>query len=197
MGGQFFYLTHPQVRIDPAVPVPDWGLSETGLARAQLAASASLFAGLARICSSAERKAVETAEAIAGARNLPVSILPRTHENDRSATGFLPPDEFETVANFFFSQPDISVRGWERAIDAQARIVSEATPILEASRESDVLMVGHGGVGTLLLCHLAGLAISRDHDQPAGGGHLFAYNPLSREVTCRWTPIEALDTLKA
>jgi broad specificity phosphatase PhoE len=195
MGGQFFYLTHPQVRIDPAVPVPDWGLSDTGLSRARRAAGAALFANLALVCSSAERKALETAEAIARPRNLPVSVLPRTHENDRSATGFLRPEEFESVVNDFFAEPHTSVRGWERAIDAQARIVSEAAPLLDASRAGDVLMVGHGGVGTLLLCHLAGLEISRDHDQPAGGGNLFAYNPASQEVTCRWTPVEALDTL--
>lgn len=197
MGGQFFYLTHPQVRMDPAVPVPDWGLSDTGLARARLAAEAPLFANLRRICSSAERKALETAGAIAGTRNLLVSILPRTHENDRSATGFLPPDEFESVANEFFARPHTSIRGWERAIDAQARIVSEAAPLLETARGGDVLMVGHGGVGTLLLCHLAGLEISRAHDQPAGGGNLFAYNPASQEVTFRWTPIEALGTRQA
>lgn len=193
MTGRFFYLTHPQVRIDPDVPVPDWGLSETGLARAQLAAAAQVFSGLVKVFSSGERKAVETARLIAEARNLAVTILPRTHENDRTATGFLPPDEFETVADAFFARPEESIRGWERASDAQHRIVSEAEPLLEiAAREGDVLMVGHGAVGTLLYCHLAGKPISRTHDQPAGGGHLFAYDPTSRRILCTWTPIEAL-----
>ncbi len=32
------YITHPQIRIEPDVPVPRWGLSETGIARAQQAA---------------------------------------------------------------------------------------------------------------------------------------------------------------
>ena len=27
------YLTHPQVLVDASVPVPEWGLSETGRAR--------------------------------------------------------------------------------------------------------------------------------------------------------------------
>lgn len=193
MTGKFLYLTHPQVRIDPGVPVPDWGLSETGLARAQLAAAAPVFANLVKVFSSGERKAVETARIIADARGLPVTILPATHENDRSATGFLPPDEFEAVADAFFARPEESIRGWERASDAQHRIVSEATPLLEtAMREGDILMVGHGAVGTLLYCQLSGKLISRDHDQPAGGGHLFAYDPASRRTLCAWTPIEAL-----
>jgi hypothetical protein len=33
-------------------------------------------------------------------------------------------DEFEAVADEFFALPDVSVRRWERAIDAQRRIVS-------------------------------------------------------------------------
>lgn len=193
MTGRFFYLTHPQVHIDPDVPVPDWGLSDTGLTRAKLAAAAPVFSGLVRIFSSAERKAMETAGLIAAARKLPVTILPRTHENDRSATGFLPPDEFETVADAFFARPEESIRGWETASDVQHRIVSEAMPLFEiAVREGDVLMVGHGAVGTLLYCRLAGKPISRTHDQPAGGGHLFAYDPASDRILCTWTPIEAL-----
>jgi len=87
------YLTHPQVKIDPAVPVPSWGF--------------------------------ETAEIIARELNVTVEVREAMHENDRSATGFLPPYEFETVANRFFADPLVSIRGWERAIDAQLRIVRE------------------------------------------------------------------------
>ena len=196
MGGRFYYLTHPQVRIDPAVPVPDWSLSETGLARARLAAAAPQFSKLVHIASSAERKAVETAEAIAEPRGLPVLSLPLTHENDRSATGFLPPDEFERVADAFFARPEESIRGWERAVDAQARIVREAAPLIAAARqEGDVLMTGHGGVGTLLFCHLARLPVSRQHDQPAGGGNLFAYDPAAEQILFAWTPVEVFGAL--
>jgi len=44
-------------------------------------------------------------------------------ENDRSATGFLARDEFEATVNAFFAYPQDSIRGWEPAVDAQARIV--------------------------------------------------------------------------
>ena len=30
---QVLFLTHPQVAIDPAIPVPDWTLSEIGRSR--------------------------------------------------------------------------------------------------------------------------------------------------------------------
>lgn len=184
-----FYLSHPQVKIDPAVPVPDWGLSDIGAARARVAAAANWTSAVARIVSSAERKAIETAEIIAAARGLVVEIRPRTHENDRSATGFLPPPEFERVADEFFARPHESVRGWERAADAQSRIVGEVDAAV-AMGGGNVLFVGHGGVGTLLQCHVAGGPIARIRDQPPGGGNVFAFSWRPRALAHGWRALE-------
>jgi broad specificity phosphatase PhoE len=186
------YLTHPQVKIDPAIPVPSWGLSEIGRARTQAIAGARRLSATTQIISSAERKAIETAEIIAAKLNVHVEVRQAMHENDRSATGFLVPDEFELVANQFFAQPDVSIRGWERAIDAQSRIVREVEHVLARKRPGDVLFVGHGGVGTLLYCHYAGLAIDRAHDQPAGGGCFFAFAEDGRRVQHSWRHLEEL-----
>jgi broad specificity phosphatase PhoE len=85
-------------------------------------------------------------------------------ENDRSATGFLPPSEFEATADRFFAEPDWSVRGWETARAAQARIVAAVrTALLDIS--GDALFVEHGGVGTLLYCALRRVEIDRRYDQ--------------------------------
>lgn len=186
------YLTHPQVKIDPDVPVPEWGLSELGRKRAERFASLPMLAGTTGIVSSAETKAIETADIVSAAISTPYQIREKTHENDRSATGFLNPDEFEQVVDQFFNKPAQSVRGWERAIDAQARIVAEAEVIIGAHARGDLLMVGHGAVGTLLLCHLAGWSISREHDQPPGGGHMFAYDLEAGSVLHGWRSIEVL-----
>lgn len=188
------YLTHPQVAIDPAVPVPDWGLSEIGRARARLAAAQGWAGRLTRVIASAERKAIETAELIAAPRGLTVEIRDKMHENDRSATGFLPPDEFERVADAFFAAPEDSVRGWERAIDAQARIVGEVEAALAGHAGGDVVFVGHGGVGTLLWCALAGAAIDRRHDQTGGGGCLFSFDIATRRVQGGWRRIEETES---
>ncbi len=189
------YITHPQVAIDPAVPVPDWGLSETGLARTRQAAQLSWVRQLRRIVSSAERKAIETATVLADVAGIGADIDASMHENDRSATGFLPPPAFEQAADWFFAHPDESFRGWERAVDAQARIVSAVSKVLAGHDPNlPIAFVGHGGVGTLLKCHLARRPISRDRDQPGGGGNLFAFH-LSRSLAecrlaCDWTPME-------
>lgn len=185
-----YYITHPQVRIDANIPVPEWGLSDIGRARAFAMLDQPWVGPVRRIVSSAERKAVETAEILAQHLHLAVEVRERMHENDRSATGFLPPPEFEAVADRFFANPHESIRGWERAIDAQHRIVGEVDAVLAAGAAGDVAFVGHGGVGTLLLLFLSGRDIGREADQPAGGGNYFAYDIGARHVIHGWRPID-------
>ena len=184
------YLTHPQVKIEPAIPVPSWGLSEVGRTRTETLATAGWLSGTTQVISSGERKAIETAEIIGGILNVAIEVREAMHENDRSATGFLPSDEFETVATEFFAQPLMSIRGWERAIDAQLRIVREVELVLARDRAGDVLFVGHGAIGTLLFCHYSGFAIDRAYDQPAGGGHYFAFVKDGRRVLHPWRRME-------
>ncbi len=185
------YVTHPQVSIAPDVPVPRWGLSELGTARSVAAARCGWARRLSRIVSSDETKALETAAILARPAGIDVEVLEQAGENDRSATGFLAPDEFEKAANWFFANPDQSFHGWERAVDAQARIVSAVSSVLDAHDSSKpIAFVGHGGVGTLLKCHLAGQPIARIHDQPGGGGNLFAFALADRSLACDWRPFE-------
>ena len=192
MSGIVRYLTHARVEIDPATPVPRWGLSAVGRARTEALAASDRLSGTTQIVCSGERKAIETAEIIAAKLKVGVEVREAMHENDRSATGFLAPDEFERVADQFFAEPHASIRGWERAIDAQSRIVREAEHVLARRRDGDVLFVGHGAVGTLLLCHCSALAIDRRHDQPAGGGHCFAFDKDDRRVLRPWRRFEDL-----
>ncbi|AZO31576.1 MULTISPECIES: histidine phosphatase family protein [unclassified Mesorhizobium] len=185
-----YYITHPQVQIDASIPVPEWGLSDTGRARAFAMLDQPWVGSIRRIVSSGERKAIETAEILAKHLRLAVEVRERMHENDRSATGFLPPPEFEAVADQFFANPNESIRGWERAVDAQGRIVSEVEVTLATNDGNDIAFVGHGGVGTLLLLHLSGREISREADQP-GGGNYFAYDVGARRIIHGWRPIDS------
>lgn len=189
-----YYITHPQVRIDANVPVAEWSLSDVGQKRATAMLAQPWVKAIRRIVSSAERKAIETAQTLSEHIGVPLEIRERMHENDRSATGFLPPAEFETVVEEFFTKPEVNVRGWERAIDAQVRIRSEVDAVLAGNRTGDVAFVGHGGVGTLLFLSLSGLSISRVADQPAGGGNFFAFDLASLRVHDGWRPIDKATT---
>lgn len=188
------YLTHPQVTVDADVPVPQWTLNNVGRARVEAALGARWMRPIKRIISSGERKAIDTAGIIGADLDLTHEILPGFHENDRSATGFLPPNEFEGAATEFFRHPERSVKGWERAFDAQARIVRAVKTALKHD-DRPTLFVGHGGVGTLLKCNLTDDAISRDHDQchlpadPAGGNLLF-FEGADWAYQAGWTALE-------
>lgn len=187
------YLSHPQVVIDPQKAISDWSLSDVGKSRVTALAGSGALVGTRVVISSAETKAIATAHPLAEALGCGLIICDTMHENDRSATGYLPPEEFEAVADQFFAHPDQSVRGWETAIAAQARIVSEVDECLRFHPDGDVLIVGHGCVGTLLWCYLSGLPISRDHDQGAGsGGCYFEFDSLQGTPKSGWQPMENL-----
>ena len=186
--GLVLFVTHPEVVVDPKTPVPQWGLSEQGARRMRAFAASPEAEGLTAIWSSEETKAVQAADILAKRSGLTVERLHALHENDRSATGFLPPPQFEAMADAFFASPEESVRGWERAIDAQARITAAFDHVLAASPAGKVAIVSHGAVGTLLLCRLLGQPISRAPDQPFQG-HYWVYDSDSGSVLHGWRSI--------
>jgi len=183
-----WFITHPEVVVDPALPVPQWHLSDRGIARMRAFAASDIMRGVKAIWSSGETKAIEAAEILGQQHGLDISVMQALHENDRSATGFLPPAEFEQVADAFFARPEESVRGWERAIDAQTRIRTAFEKIAANRPDGDIAIVAHGAVGTLLWCHLSGLPISREHDQPFQG-HYWAYDAKVKTVVHGWREI--------
>ena len=186
------FITHPEVVIDPSVPVPDWPLSSEGVRRMGLALEQPWMSQLGSVFSSAERKATDAARLVADRFGLSPVVVPELGENDRSTTGYLPKVEFEATADLFFAHPEESVRGWERAVDAQRRISAAVERVIaEAPRSGDVAVVSHGGVGALLLCHLKGVPISRAEDQPgAGGGCVYSFEMGTRDLLSGWRPIE-------
>ena len=144
------YITHPQVVQDPSTPVPEWHLSKIGLDRLRSLAQPIALSNTTVIVASAETKALETAAVFADWLGLEPVVRELMHENDRSASGYMPPSEFETTADRFYAEPTSSVRGWETALAAQARIVSEYQAALRLCTDGDLLIAGHGAVGTLL-----------------------------------------------
>ncbi len=187
-----YFITHPDVVIDPMVPVPLWRLSPTGRARMQAGLAQPWMRQLVAITSSRERKALDGAEILAANLGLPFSTLEALGENDRSATGYLPRAEFEALADRFFAEPDTPVRGWETATAAQARIVGAFDLVLRAAPVSgDIAVVSHGAVGALLQAALERVAISRAHDQPPGnGGFYFAVDMRTRLLRHGWVRLD-------
>ncbi|TPG53666.1 histidine phosphatase family protein [Roseomonas nepalensis] len=144
------------------------------------------------VISSAERKATDAVRLVADHFGLSPVVVAEMGENDRSATGYLPKAEFEATANLFFAHPEESVRGWERAIDAQRRIVAAVERVVAGAPESgDIAVISHGGVGALLLCHLNDVPISRSEEEPNTGGRcVYSFDMDTRTLLSDWRLIE-------
>ncbi|WP_068300100.1 histidine phosphatase family protein [Pararhodobacter sp. CCB-MM2] len=182
-------ITHPEVHVEPGLPVPDWPLTRHGRQQMKAFAEGPICAGVTAIWTSPEVKAQEAASILSKARD----VAPRTDrmlaENDRSATGYLPAEEFESTANQFFAFPEDSIRGWERAVDAQARIRLAVTAItLAHPGGGDIAVVTHGAVGTLLYCAFRNLPISRRWDQPKQG-HYWVADLTDLMPQHHWLPL--------
>ena len=190
---RILFVTHPEVVIDPAVPVPDWPLSGVGRLRmGRFAKALETRGGVTAAWSSRERKARDGAEILAARLGIPHRIDGDLGENDRSSTGYLAPPEFWDVVAEFFGCPDESVRGWETARAAQARIVGAVNRLaVEETTEGDIVVVSHGGVGRLLMALLQGLEIGEE-DAPGhpGGGCWIEIDRHSLAVMKTWQTIE-------
>ncbi len=189
------YITHPEVVIDPAVPMPRWGLSEMGTARARKFAARGCVPVGWPIFSSTERKAVELAHILAEVSGGEVIEDELMGENDRSATGFLLPGRFEAVVAEFFGDPDSRPEGWESARDAQRRIVGAVGRALKRA-DGPAVFCGHGAVGTMLKCHVGARPIAHGEDQRVvawkGGGNCFRFELEPPSLIGDWVAMEDL-----
>jgi broad specificity phosphatase PhoE len=187
---KFFYISHPEVVIDPATPVPQWHLSEVGRARAAVLSCREWMREVEAIYSSNERKARDLAEIIGATLSIEPRYLDGLCEIDRTSTGFLEANDHEATADAFFAHPYVSIRGWERAADAQARIATAIGSAIDETREARAVAVcGHGGVGALYLCKLKGVAISRG-EQQRGMGNYYVFETPSARLLHGWRPID-------
>jgi broad specificity phosphatase PhoE len=200
-----YFITHPDVVVDPSLPIERWPLSAVGQRRMERVHDHSWAGAVEHVFSSAERKAIDGAEIFCRPSGLQPSVIPGLGENDRSATGFLEHAEFFRVVEEFFAQPEMSVRGWERAADAQSRIVGAiAEAVRRVGGAAPIAVIAHGGVGCLLMCHTLDAVISREYEQPgpaegaipgSGGGCYFVLETDAEGTACRlvksWERLDA------
>jgi broad specificity phosphatase PhoE len=186
------FITHPEVVIDPDRPIPEWPLNAIGRARMVRFADMLENRDVSAVYASTERKARDGAAIVAERLRLSYAADGALSENDRSSTGYIAPPEFWEVVREFFGRPHESIRGWERAIDAQARIVNAVGRIAREDETSgDIVIVSHGGVGCLLTAHLQRVEIGQEsRPQHPGGGCFIVIDRASFMLTQDWRTIE-------
>lgn len=191
---KLYFITHPEVHIDPDVPAPQWSLSDRGKARMRQMTQQPWVQEIGAIYSSNEQKAIDGAEILADALGMSFTQWEALGEINRSATGYLPFDEFMDVYAEFLGNPTMSVRGWEVLVDAQRRIVDAIQTVVADAEgvNGDIAIVAHGVVGLLYFCHIKGCPVSKEEEHPkaASGGNYFCVDVEGRTLLEEWTPID-------
>lgn len=186
------FITHPEVVIDPNQPITEWPLNAIGRSRMERFVRLLADRDVSAVYSSTEQKAMDGAAIVAESLDLSYETDGDLGENDRTSTGFIAPPEFWDVVREFFGRPHESIRGWERAIDAQARIVNTVSRILREDETSDdIVIISHGAVGCLLTAHLQKVEIGQEsRPQHPGGGCFIVIDRDSFTLTQDWRAIE-------
>ena len=182
-----YYVTHPEVLIEPRLPSTEWLLSPKGRAPAEAFAARGALPDEARIIASTEFKTMETAAILAQGR--PFETDDRLRENIRTGTGYVGPEEFDRLFHLMFARPDESAGGWETATATQRRVVAAVETAL-GNQSLTTIFVGHGSAGTFLKCAVADRPISRSEEQREmawpGGSNVFAFDWASRSLIRDW-----------
>jgi broad specificity phosphatase PhoE len=187
-----YFITHPDVIIDPEIPVPQWPLSRRGKERMKKLLTRSWIDAIDSVYSSTEQKAIDGAKILAEHLEIENEMVEELGEVDRSSTGYLPYEEHEATAKKLFAYPDKSIRGWETARQAQQRIVQAVEEVVANDKgDGDIVIVSHGGVGVLYLCHLKGCPISLKEGPPgANGGSYYCFDAQSKSLIHDWKQID-------
>lgn len=188
-------VSHPEVQVDPAVPVPQWGLSDAGRARLRRLLEFPWARSAVLVASSAETKALQTARpsprpAVArctstrswGRTTAAARVSPRPRGSRRSPT----PSSSNPGAACAGGRPrpppsSASCTPWTACS-------GERGSCPDPARTTSWVVATHGGVGTLLLCALRGIPVDRRHDQP-GQGSWYRFDTVTGRVAEGWRRI--------
>lgn len=157
MSQRLFLIRHAPVELDLAVPSERWTLSAEGRELAERLAALPILADLQAVWSSPEPKAQATAQPLVHRHGTAFLIHPHLSELQRGPTNLPDHEAYEAAVRQTFANPATSSGGWERACDAQRRIITGVNEIA-AQASGPVAIVSHGLVLSLLVAHLRGEA---------------------------------------
>lgn len=187
---QIYYISHPKVKIDSKTLPKEWEISPKGLKQLEKLFKKPWISKINAIYSSNEKKTIGSAKLTARKLNITHDVFENLGSTNRTKTSFLTDAEFKTAAENFYKHPNKSSFGWEKATDVQKRNIKALEKIIKENTDnSNIAIWGHGNAGTLLLCHLLSVPISKKYDQSQLGSY-FIYNAKTKKVIQTWKPID-------
>lgn len=171
---RLIYITHPSVEIDRDKLPHEWSLSDKGRQEMAGLLVLPLLSDAQIIYSSTEPKASEVAQAIAERYHLPFTQEKDLGEADRTATPFLPLEEYMAAIQECYTAPDKSVRGWETHRHMLERNAAVLEKIKREHAGQTIIIVGHGGAGTVMKCYIKGIEPDFAEDPKQTGCYFLA-----------------------
>ena len=155
---KLFLIKHARPEVDPQVASEAWRLGPEGRDGAKRLAERLAGHQFARLYSSTEPKAVETAQVVARTMDLSVAEVEDLCEHDRRRVPHMESREFISMVALLFKEPGRRVLGDEAADEAYARFGGAVDRLVaEAGEGGDVGIVTHGTVISLFAERRAGL----------------------------------------
>ena len=149
-------VKHSLPEIVEHVPAREWVLSEDGRQRAQRLVQRLKQYQPEVVSSSTEPKAHETARILAEGLGLGFEVYDGLHEHDRSNSPYYSKDEFHSLVQEFFKEPDVLIFGNETAGQALGRFRAAVDSLLKLYKGRVILIVTHGTVISLYVSWLSG-----------------------------------------
>lgn len=161
MGVQLILVRHAQpVRIEQVEGAADPGLAGVGMEQAERVPAALGHHRIARVVSSPQRRALETAGPTAAKLGLEVEVLDGLAEYDRDLPAYIPIEDAKV--EFRAEYDRIKAGHLPSVIDEPAfrsRVLDAVTDIaVRADHTDTVVAFAHGGVVNILLQDILGLA---------------------------------------
>ena len=156
------------VRRELSEGIADPELAEAGHEQARHLAAYLAHESIDAIYSSPLRRAVQTAEPLAGDRGLPVDLIDNVAEWDRNSSSYIPIEELKATND---PRWQAMVRGeWtahdETPEEFSARVVGALEALIDAHSGHRVAVTCHGGVINSYLSHILGLPVTQGFFYP-------------------------------
>lgn len=162
---KLIFVTHPEVRVEPAVAREKWDLSEKGKEELKNLLSKDFWKEINLIYTSKENKAHSVAEIIANSFGLKLVKIDGLEEVNRTSTGFIDDEKYRSAIEDFYLHPADSYKGWETAYDATERIKNSINKLRsENPSEETYVLIGHAMIGSCLSCYIRGIDPSFNED---------------------------------
>ena len=158
-----YFIAHPEVVPDPGIPISMWNYTDYGMARWEKILTKLWIKEIEKIYTSPEARAIQAAQGLSHSLGYSLHTREDLGPIKKPDQGkVVAPEEYAASLGQFYQFPSTSVTGWETASEAQKRIVTATSSILQESQNvAYIAVISHEDLGNLLLSHVKQVEIQQ------------------------------------